>query len=1027
MLAPSTVEKPEDASPMDTFNYLATDLPYNATLELKDPDSHYLLLLQNNSPYSLSSAPRPSILAPYWPAWPRPRRPLYLFLDFQLGFQPDFQVHSNSNSNIQGLQHSHGSEGAHRSRTRLTMPSEKQPFYDPIPPTYDEALATGSHYDPADWEPPRSPADEPRGNDPEHESQSLLQHSSSQPSSSRRAGGYRAPTVETDDEDSLFGSDSDDEEATHVRREMQEMELEEPDRSGGSSWGKRIGFALPKWKWSWRPRLPRLRIQLPSRPSAPAASTADADDTTTDNNNTETQRPRLFQWPKIKSTVAIIVFARALAIFFVLGFLYLLFASDFFGGLSRRLGGGFRFNPEDIRVHVQTSVDPMRMRAAVQHFSSYAHIAGTEGDYATAMDVHSMFTRAGLDEVVVDEYYVYVNYPRKDGRAVQIMDPQNKDKAIWTALLEEDEVSGDETAGRQTFAFHGHSKSGDVMGPLIYANYGSRDDFQTLKDQAIDTKGAIALVRYYGTQTDRALKVKAAELAGFAGCIIYSDPADDGFLKGPVAPRGPYMPSDGVQRGAVSLMSWVVGDVLTPGWESKKGQPRLKPKDSPGLVQIPSLPLSWRDAKVLLQHLKGHGQQVSKGWQGGVPDVDEWWTGDSTSPIVRLKNEQDEEEQQPIWNVYGKIIGMEQTSKSIILGNHRDAWAFGATDPHSGTAVMIELARIFGNLLEKGWRPLRTIEFMSWDAEEYNLIGSTEFVENNLETLREDAFAYINLDTAVFGPELHASGSPVFRKSLLHAMNRITDPHQNATLKELWDRRNGQLEGLGAGSDYVAFQDISGTSSLDLGFEGKGWPFHSNYDTFKLVAHVIDPEFVYHGLMGQLVGLLILDLADRAILPFDMAAYGESLEKWVDELEEWASDKIKQDGKTSVSFQDLKDAVKQVQRNVADFEKWELDWDRVVMTSGGWEANDVGEMRLEYNNKMSSFETALLDLEWGGGIPNRTQFKHVVFGPQLWSGYDAAYFPAIRDTIEAGDWDLTRAFVNKTAAILRAAGTVLEI
>ncbi|KAK7403156.1 hypothetical protein QQX98_011106 [Neonectria punicea] len=921
------------------------------------------------------------------------------------------------------------------------MPSEKTPFYDPIPPTYDEALATSSRYDPDDWEPaPRSPTDE--RNAPGTESQSLLRNPAGPAGGARRADGYRAPTVETDDEDSLWDTDSDsDDETAQVRREVQEMEIEEPDHSRSSRWGKRMGFlSLPQWKWSWRPRLPRLRIQLPSRPDAPAAtSTNDNEaDTASNTDETTTRRRGCSTWPKIDRTTAIIMAVRAFAIFIVLGFLYVLFASDLFSGLSQRIGGGLRFNPEDLRIHVQQSVDPMRLRASVQHFSSYAHIAGTEGDYATAMDVESMFSRSKLDEVVLDEFKVYLNYPRKDGRAVQIMDSKDNEKIIWAAKLEEEEVGG-ETAGRQTYAFHGHSKSGDVKGPLIYANYGSREDFKLLKDKGIKTEGAIALVRYYGTQGDRALKVKAAELSGFAGCIIYSDPADDGFKKGKEAPHGLYMPKDGVQRGSVSLMSWVVGDVLTPGWESKEGQPRMKPADSPGLVGIPSIPLAWRDAQTLLQNLKGHGKEVPEGWAGGVPEV-EWWTGDESSPVVRLKNEQDEVDQQPIWNVYGKIIGMEQRSKSIIIGNHRDAWAFGATDPHSGTAIMIEMARIFGDLVQRGWRPLRTIEFMSWDAEEYNLIGSTEFVENNLESLRENAYAYINLDAAVSGNNFHAAGSPMFRKTLLHALGRVTDPVSNATLRQLWEDRKAELEGLGAGSDYVAFQDIAGTSSLDLSFEGNGYPYHSSYDKFELVEEHIDPGFIYHTLMSQVVGLLILDLADRAVVPFDMPSYGDRLENWVNDLENWFTSKTgKRDGKSSkaaktakigkkdISFKELKDAVKLVQRNAEEFEKWEMDWDRVVLSNGGWEDNDIGTARLEYNDKMAYFETSLLDLEMGGGVPNRTQFKHVVFGPQLWSGYDEAFFPAIRDTIDAEDWTDAQRIISKTAAIIRKAATVLEM
>ncbi|KAF5003236.1 hypothetical protein FDECE_10194 [Fusarium decemcellulare] len=904
------------------------------------------------------------------------------------------------------------------------MPSEKAPFYDPIPPTYDEAVASGSHYNPDDWAPaPRSPTNE--RNATEEESQGLLQHSSGA-GSSRRPDGYRPPTVETDDEDSLWASDSDsDDEAAHVRREMQEMDIEEPDRPRSSQWGKRIGsyLTLPRWKWSWRPRLPRLRIRLPQRPDAPAASADDAEAATGENEETPSQTRR-FAWPKIDKTTIILFCVRSFAIAIVVGFFYLLFASDMFGGLSDRLGGGFRFNPEDLKNHLIHTVDPMRMRAAVQHFSNYAHIAGTEGDYATAMDVQAMFGRAMLDEVSMDTYHVYINYPKKNGRAVQIMDKD--DKPIWTAALEELEVGG-ETAGRQTYAFHGHSKSGDVKGPLIYANYGSREDFKYLADKGVNTTGAIALVKYGGTQGDRALKVKAAELAGFAGCLIYSDPADDGFKKGTVAPEGPYMPADGVQRGSVSLMSWVVGDVLTPGWESKESQPRMKPEDSPGLVGIPSLPLAWRDAKILLQNLKGHGEKVPNKWEGGVPDV-EWWTGDNKSPIVRLKNEQDEIEKQPIWNVYGRINGMEQTSKSVIIGNHRDSWAFGATDPHSGTAVMIEMARIFGDLVQRGWRPLRTIEFMSWDAEEYNLIGSTEYVEKNLDQLRDNAFVYINLDTAVSGNEFHASGSPVFRKSVLHALGRVIDPALNVTLKELWETRNAQIEGLGGGSDYVAFQDIAGTSSLDISFEGTAFPYHSSYDKFELMEKVLDPEFKYHGAMAQVVGLLILDLADRPIMPFDMGWYGQRLGKWVSDLEKWAGQQKKGKSKnTDVSFKELKDAVQLIQHNAGAFEKWEMDWDREVLGNGGWEANDIGTARLAYNNKMAYFETALLDLELGGGIPNRTQFKHVVFGPQAWSGYDEAFFPAIRDTIETGDWTSAQRIIAKTAAILRKAASILEM
>jgi hypothetical protein len=502
------------------------------------------------------------------------------------------------------------------------MPSdEKTPFYDPVPPTYDEALASGSRRD-YRWHPSPSRSSIDNRDADEAEQQSLLRQAegSAGPSRSRRPGGYRPPTVETDDESSIFGSDSeldDDEEAAQVRREMQEMEVEEPSTSRGSVWGKRIGFSLslPSWKWSWRPRLPRFRIQLPSRAAEPTRNETDNDNSNDDASQTNAETTRR-QWPRINSMAVMIVFARLVAFLIVVSFVYFLFASGVFSGFTGRLPGGLRFDPEDLKAFVQSHVEPLRMRASVQHYSHYAHIAGTEGDYAMARDVESMFHRAGLESVQLDDYYVYVNYPRKDGRTVQIMDKDGK-TAKWTAKLDEEERGG-ETVGRQTFAFHAHSKAGDVKGPLVYANYGSREDFQKLKDKGIDTKGAIALVRQLGTQKDEALKVKAAELAGFAGCLVYSDPADNGFLKGEVAPNGRWMPEDGVQRGSVSLKNMGVGDVLTPGWESAKERQRMAVADAPGLVKIPSLPLAWRDAKVLLQHLKGHGERVPDGWKGGL-------------------------------------------------------------------------------------------------------------------------------------------------------------------------------------------------------------------------------------------------------------------------------------------------------------------------------------------------------------------------------------------------------------------------
>lgn len=253
----------------------------------------------------------------------------------------------------------------------------------------------------------------------------------------------------------------------------------------------------------------------------------------------------------------------------------------------------------------------------------------------------------------------------------------------WEAKLDEEPVyPGDDRTKANTAVFHGHSRAGDVSGPLIYANYGSRKDYKSFFDSGIALNGSIVLVRYGGTQSDRALKVKAAEEWGVKGVLIYSDPGEDGFRKGKTWPAGRWRPIDGVQRGAVSLMSWIVGDVLTPGWASTEDAKRISKDDNPGLTNIPSLPLSWRDAQKLIESLKGHGEVVPPEWEGADPDVKEWWSGDpKTSPTVRLKNEQDEVEKQHIFNLVGLIHGSETRARKVIVGNHRDSWCFGAGDP----------------------------------------------------------------------------------------------------------------------------------------------------------------------------------------------------------------------------------------------------------------------------------------------------------------------------------------------------------
>ncbi|KKY26711.1 putative glutamate carboxypeptidase tre2 [Phaeomoniella chlamydospora] len=771
-----------------------------------------------------------------------------------------------------------------------------------------------------------------------------------------------------------------------LRREVEQMEVEDPvmnSRSMGNRFSKRLNSITRSLS----------SLNLPFKRFFPSLNIA--------------QIREFIITSEINSFVII---GRLFGIFLIVSVIYLLIASDVLS-FGNRSSMGQIYDPESIRVFVQKHMNQHGdMEKYLERVTLTPHIAGSEGNYVLAEWVQELFKEA-LDETAIDRYDVYLNYPIPDGRSVEIVDPPG---TAWKAQIDENPAYPDR---QQSLAFHGNSKAGNVTGHLVYANYGSREDFQYLADNGINVNGSIALVRYGGTQGDRALKIKAAELAGAIGCIIYSDPAEDGFLKGPPWPEGQTRPKDGVQRGGVSLMSMVVGDVLSPGWASTPSDKhRITPDESSGMNRIPSLPLSWADAQHLLQSLKGHGKQVSASWKGGVPDV-EWWTGDKSAPKVQLANIQDEEVYQPIYNVLGSITGWEQPEKRIVVGNHRDAWCFGATDPGSGTAVMLEVVRIFGQLRQQGWRPLRTIEFASWDAEEYNLVGSTEHVESREEELRLNGYAYVNVDVAVSGDKFSAAASPVFQRSLLRVLDRVSDPNVNKTLREIWDSNNSKLEGLGAGSDYVAFQDIAGTSSIDMTFEGSTpYPYHSCYDNYQWMTTVGDPGFKYHKTMGEVLALLILELSDRPILPFDMENYATSLTQYVDDLQKWVE--TRQTKEHQLDITSLRSVADQFKAEASAFEKWEQEWTDVVYSSNGFESNVLGIRRAAHNNRMANFETHLLDLEEGGGLVNRTQFKHVIFAPQVWSGYDEAFFPGIRDAVEVNDWESARDQVKKVARIL---------
>lgn len=830
--------------------------------------------------------------------------------------------------------------------------------YEQLPiPTYEEATASqsgSSHLG-------------PEHSSDDLERQGLLQNedSSHATASSRplRNGDYHPPTVESarSSIDYLASSapSSARQSVEELRREIHQMDVDD---------------SVPSNSRSRRPLFSRRFSKHFSNPFSNLTKTLSSIQLPFRNGFPQVRIPWHFWRVQINEDgVGCMIFLRLFGLIILVFLIYLVFVSDVFA-VGSRFSVSQSYTASSVENFVQSHINETNIANNLQKATKFAHIAGTEGSYVLAEWIEQEFVNAGLEDIEMEEFQVYLNYPRVDGRRVAIVDPP---ELAWEAAIDEPSVY-DDPARQQTLVFHGHSKSGNVTGPLVYANYGSLEDFKQLADSGISVDGAIVLVRYYGTQGDRALKIKAAELAGAAGCIIYSDPAEDGFVKGTPYPDGRYMPSDGVQRGGVSLMSWVVGDVLSPGFASTPNEKkRLSPEESPGLVQIPSIPLAWRDAQRLLQVLKGHGSKVPDDWVGGVPDIAEWWTGDLSSPQVNLMNLQDEVERQPIYNVLGRITGLEQPEKKIIVGNHRDSWCFGGADPGSGTAAFLEIVRVFGELKSVGWRPLRTIEFVSWDGEEYNLIGSTEHVENQMDELRNDGFAYINVDVAVSGNSFQSAGSPVFQRLLYTALGRVVDEAANKTLKEIWDDEGKRLDGLGAGSDYVAFQDMAGTSSIDIGFQGEPFPYHSCYENYEWMVNFGDPDFRYHKMLGEVWSLLLLELADSPILPFDLEAYATEFASYVENLKAYAQSKdvpLKsttraiQERSQSVDLKPLYEAAELFKVHASQFQQWEQVWYSTVYGQGGFETNVMGVRRVDHNNRLARFETNLLDLSQGGGV-----------------------------------------------------------
>ncbi|KAJ2002916.1 Vacuolar protein sorting-associated protein 70 [Coemansia thaxteri] len=702
------------------------------------------------------------------------------------------------------------------------------------------------------------------------------------------------------------------------------------------------------------------------------------------------------------------------------------------------------------------------LRKHLEYYASGTHVAGI--NRTQAEHTRDYFAEHGIDAKIV-EYYPWLNYPV--GQRVALFN-ESTQRVLFEAGLKEDVVPGDPSSEdpNNLPAFHGYSADGNVTGKLVYANYGTVDDFKALKAAGVNIKDKIVLIRYGNVL--RGLKVYGAELHGARGVLIYSDPADDGYARGKVYPAGPWRPDSSLERGSVSLIQIYPGDPLTPGHPATKDAPRLDPRDAKNLNTIPSLPLSYRDAEPLLRALVGFGKNasdISEDWVGGLASKGvQYWTGPSALS-VNLMNRV-EFKTTPIQNVIGRIKGWEDSERTVIIGNHRDAWCAGASDPSSGSAVLLELVRAFGELAKLGWRPRRTVVLASWDAEEYGLVGSTEWVEENVDWIRADVISYINVDAAVMGPDFYASASPIFKDLLYEVTKQVPYPGSaNQTVYDAWlshpaselvggepspgngsahkytsgiiNGRAPLVRSLGSGSDFTAFMAHAGVSSLHLGFGTMLGTYHSNYDSLKWMTTFVDPDFELHRAMARICGLLVIHLADDPVLGLNPVSYAKSVGDYIHEAERQMArqtparnDSTRAATSKSNAFRKLhrlRAAQRQLMSNARLVEqskhRLRVVYGEDCQMAGRRRRMNCRKLRKSINDRASKLERHFIDPE---GLPGREWYKHTLVGPGRWLGYDAQVFPALLEAAEDHKWNQLRQREKRAAELIYDAAWFLR-
>ncbi|HEX8872512.1 MAG TPA: transferrin receptor-like dimerization domain-containing protein [Candidatus Acidoferrum sp.] len=689
--------------------------------------------------------------------------------------------------------------------------------------------------------------------------------------------------------------------------------------------------------------------------------------------------------------------------------------------------------------------NPQNLRAYMEHLSARPHHVGSPYDKENAEWIAARFKEFGL-ETHIETFKVLFPTPKE--RLVELV----AGGPPFVAKLQEPALPEDPTSrqgAEQLPTYNAYSIDGDVTAPLVYVNYGLPEDYEVLERRGISVKGAIILARY--GRSWRGVKPLVGAEHGAVGCIIYSDPRDDGFSEGEVFPQGPWRPRGGVQRGSVHDTSVFMGDPLTPGIGATEDAKRLPLKEALGITKIPVLPISYEDAQPLLAALGGSA--APSAWRGGLGLTYRLGPGPAKVHLKVLSNW----DLKPVYDVIAKIPGTTNGDQWVIRGNHHDAWVNGAEDPLSGMVAELEEARALGELTKQGWKPKRTIIYCAWDGEEPGLLGSTEWVETHVDELRRHAVAYINTDGNGRG-FLGMEGSHTLEHFINGVARDIQDPEtklsvwRRAQLKEIQDAESGdarqelrnradlRLEMLGGGSDHAAFINFAGVASLGIGFGGEdhGGIYHSIYDDFYWYTHFSDKDFTYGRALSQTNGTAVMRLADAELLPFQFADFADDVKMYVHSMEQFAEKQRAEIGERNLKIQEgvyqatadpretsvaprleevpphlnfapLDNAVESLTRSAAEYQK---AFEKA--NTGGGSALASSSMR-EVNELLMQSERKLTTPE---GLPGRFWYKHELYAPGTYTGYEAKAIPAVRENLEQKKWKAAEESAARVAKVL---------